>query len=433
MSALREESIGRYELLIELGRGGMAELFLGRLHGAGGFTKHVAIKRILPHLAQDPQFKELFLNEGRIAAQLSHPNVCQVFELDEANGELYLAMEYLDGVSWDHLSAVTPRGELRLTAGVLAQAAEGLHYAHGLHVIHRDVSPQNLFVTVDGICKVLDFGVSKIMTDGPRTRTGVIKGKLPYMAPEQIRGEPLDARADVFALGVCAWEALAGTRLFERATDFQIWKAITEEDVPSIVQHWPACPPLVDAVIRRALDRDRDRRQPTARQFADELRNAAGQAAEPAEIAAAVRTRCAERLAARARQVATALTQRNAGDTLEDRASIQLRKQSLVVDRDAASTVDALPRDRKATTPRSQVWIMLVVAALAAGLAATIVALVMSRRQPERVATPPPPDAAAVPEEGGGSDWGVRESLENANEQLRKARETLRGAGIEIK
>jgi len=427
VSALRDEGIGRYELLIELGRGGMAELFLGRLHGVGGFTKLVAIKRILPHLAQDPQFKELFLNEGRIAAQLSHPNVCQVFELDEHNGELYLAMEYLDGVSWDHLIAVTPRGApaLRLTAGVLAQAAEGLHYAHGLHVVHRDVSPQNLFVTVDGICKVLDFGVSKVMTEGPRTRTGVIKGKLPYMSPEQIRGEPLDPRADVFSLGVCAWEALAGTRLFDRGTDFQIWKAVTEENVPSIAAHWRECPPAIDAVIRRALERDRDRRQPSARQFADELRAAAGAAAAPPEIAHMVRTSCADRLAARAHQVATVVADRNAGSTIEDRASIQLRKQSLIVDRDAASTVDAVPRAK----PRSQLWVVIVVAVLAAGLAATIVAIVMSRGSAERVAAPATPDAAR--EEG--SDWGVGSSLDYANDQIRKAQEELRRAGIQVK
>ena len=182
------ESVGRYELLIELAKGGMAELFLGRLHGVGGFAKLVAIKRILPHLAEDKLFVEMFLNEGRIAAHLSHPNVCQVHELGEANGALFLAMEYLDGAAWDALIREQPRTPpdnittLRLVAGVIAQACEGLHYAHELRdhdgtptpVIHRDVSPQNLFITVDGACKVLDFGVSKMMKDGPRTRTGVL-------------------------------------------------------------------------------------------------------------------------------------------------------------------------------------------------------------------------------------------------------------------
>ncbi|MCW5806283.1 MAG: serine/threonine protein kinase, partial [Deltaproteobacteria bacterium] len=282
MAIPREQRIGRYELLVELGRGGMAELFLGRLVGAGGFAKLVAIKRILPHLAGDPQWRQMFLDEGRIAAHLSHPNVCQVFELDETDGgELYLVMEYLDGASWQHLLAELPREHvLPLAARVLGDAAEGLHYAHTLRdamgrptpVVHRDVSPQNLHVTVDGSCKVLDFGVSKMMTDGPRTRTGVVKGKLPYMAPEQIRGEDIDGRADVFSLGVCAWEALAGARLFDRSTDFQIWKAITEEDVPAIATRWPACPPAVDALVLRALDRDPARRPATARAFAEELR-----------------------------------------------------------------------------------------------------------------------------------------------------------------
>src|SRR5262245_54532703 len=208
---------------MELARGGMAELFLAYIEGHGGFERIVALKRILPHLTQDPQFKELFLNEGRITSRLMHQNICTVFELDEVDGELYIVMEYLDGVSWDQLIAATPPGPeaMRLTAAIVAQAAEGLHYAHSLHdldgrptpVIHRDVSPHNVFITADGTCKVLDFGVSKMMTDGPRTRTGVIKGKLPYMSPEQIRGDQIDGRADVFSLGVCVWEALAGCRL----------------------------------------------------------------------------------------------------------------------------------------------------------------------------------------------------------------------------
>jgi eukaryotic-like serine/threonine-protein kinase len=315
----RETKIGRYELLIELGRGGMAELFLGRLHGAGGFAKLVAIKRILPHLAQDKQFTELFLNEGQIAARLSHPNVCQVFELDDDNGSLYLAMEYLDGVSWDVLSKAAPQAKvLGLTAGVLAQAAEGLHYAHTLHdlegkataIVHRDVSPQNLFVTVDGLCKVLDFGVAKLMTDGPRTRSGVVKGKLPYMAPEQIRGEPVDARTDVVSLGVCAWEALANERLFDRATDFLIWKAVTEEDAPTIASRWPQCPPAVDAAVRRALDREAANRFPSARAFADALRAAVPDALGPTDIADVMRSACGDQIAARAQRVATAVSTR---------------------------------------------------------------------------------------------------------------------------
>ncbi len=460
MRALREERLGRYELLLPLGSGGMAELFLARLQGVGGFEKIVAIKRILRHYAQDPQFKEMFLNEGRIAAVLQHPNVCQTFELDEVDGELYLAMEYLEGVSWDHVIVNTPRGwpALRLTACVLAQAAEGLHYAHSLHdvagrptpVIHRDVSPQNLFVTVDGVCKVLDFGVSKMMTDGPRTRTGVIKGKLPYMAPEQIRGDGLDGRADVFSLGVCAWEALAGRRLFDRSTDFAIWKAITEEDVPPIRAYWPECPPAVEAVILRALDRDRERRQPSARDFGGALCAAAGiavSAAEVAIVAEAVRTSCGEKIMLRRQEVATAVSgKREAADTIKDgdmRLRSDVRRVDRRIEREAASTVDALPRAREpASAPavgRRSIAPFLIVAIVAAAIAAPVVILLMKRDEPAVARAAPDaavetavetvePDAAVESDD----PWGqLREGLQEVRktgEELRKLREELHGS-----
>ncbi len=477
MRALREERLGRYELLLPLGSGGMAELFLARLQGVGGFEKIVAIKRILRHYAQDPQFKEMFLNEGRIAAVLQHPNVCQTFELDEVDGELYLAMEYLEGVSWDHVIVNTPRGwpALRLTACVLAQAAEGLHYAHSLHdvagrptpVIHRDVSPQNLFVTVDGVCKVLDFGVSKMMTDGPRTRTGVIKGKLPYMAPEQIRGDGLDGRADVFSLGVCAWEALAGRRLFDRSTDFAIWKAITEEDVPPIRAYWPECPPAVEAAILRALDRDRERRQPSARYFGGALCAAAGiavSAAEVAIVAEAVRTSCGEKIMLRRQEVATAVSgKREAADTIKD-GDMRLRSDVRRVERQAASTVDALPRAREVPStadvlprareqhalaaspaaPRRSVVPFVVVAIVAAAIAAVVVGLLMKRderpivrtsadaavetAEPAAAGETADPDAAVESED----PWGqLREGLHEVRktgEELRKLRDELHGS-----
>ncbi len=370
------ESVGRYELLIELAKGGMAELFLGRLHGVGGFAKLVAIKRILPHLAEDKLFVEMFLNEGRIAAHLSHPNVCQVHELGEANGTLFLAMEYLDGASWDALIRDQPRTPpgnmqtLRLVAGVISQACEGLHYAHELRdhdgtptpVIHRDVSPQNLFITVDGACKVLDFGVSKMIKDGPRTRTGVLKGKLPYMSPEQIQGETVDARSDVFALGVVVWEALAGTSLFDRDTDFLIWKAITEAPIPPLAPH--GYPPEIDDVLAKALTRDRNERFPTARAFGEALRLAAGQiggAYDDGEIAVALKAACGVRITERAREVASVVTQRRskpateptAADTIQDDAAestagstISLRSEPVRITRERDEEGDDRPARR---------------------------------------------------------------------------------------
>ncbi len=368
----RAKTFGRYELLLELGHGGMAELYLARLVGVGGFTRLVAIKRILPHLARDKQFVELFLNEGRIAAQLAHPNVCQVYELAETDGELYLAMEYLDGVSWDELLASIPPTEpirLPLTAGALAQIAEGLHYGHQLRdahgqptpVIHRDVSPQNLFVTVDGVCKVLDFGVAKMTASGPRTRTGVLKGKIPYMSPEQIRGEPLDPRADVFALGVVAWEALTGERLFDRESDFLVWKAIDEEPIPTVTSRRPELPPAIDAVIARALERDRDRRYASTRELAAALSAIAPSSFGAPQIANVVRSACAARLAGRAAMLAEVAHEPSPADTIEDAAataSLRVRNRSVTI-----------------TRPRRRRWPWLAAGAAIVAIAAIAVAV----------------------------------------------------------
>jgi serine/threonine-protein kinase len=449
----REDRIGRYELLIELGHGGMAELFLGRLHGAGGFAKLVAIKRILPHLAKDAEFTAMFLDEGRIASRLSHPNVCQVFELDDAEGDLFLAMEYLDGVGWDRLLAETNKGipPLELAAGVLAQAADGLHYAHTLRdiegnltpIVHRDVSPQNLFVTVDGVCKVLDFGVSKMMTDGPRTKSGVVKGKLPYMAPEQIRGEPVDARTDVFSLGVCLWEALAHDRLYDRATDFLIWKAVTEEDAPLITTRWPKCPVAVEGLIKRALAREPSERIASAREFAEELRAAVPQLASATQIGETLRAACGEQLAQRSKQVASAISARSSGpiaaratplerptpdpsesaavtmqsgrsaaltmddkpraldpgETTDLRSPVRLRDKSHVVERDAPPPPDPT-LDHLEVAAEKHNRIGLIIGGIAAALVLVVVIVVATRGSSTAPSTPPgnPPAPAITPD-----------------------------------
>jgi serine/threonine protein kinase len=335
VGALQPQAIGRYELLLELGRGGMAVLYLARAQGVGGFSKLFAIKQILPHLAVDPPFVDMFLNEGRIAARLSHPNLCPVFELGQDRSELFLVMEYLDGVPWEALAAVAPRDArgLALTAGVLAQACEGLHYAHTFRdvdgtltpIVHRDVSPQNLFVSGDGVCRVLDFGVSKIASDRRRTGTGLLKGKLPYMAPEQIHGEPVDPRADIWAMGVVLWEALTGERLFDRDTDFLTYQAIAGAAIPSVNAPVPGSagargagglrhPAAIDAVIARALGRDRDTRYPTARDLARDLQRVAadaGGAATREQIADAVVALCGDKLDARRRAIAAAISSRS--------------------------------------------------------------------------------------------------------------------------
>ncbi len=367
MGLARPTPFGRYELLAELGRGGMAEVFAARMVSVGGFSKSFAIKRMLPHLAQDAQFVTMFTQEARIAARLAHPNICQVFELGQVDDELFIAMELLDGVAWDRVLALDGAAELRLVSGVIVQAAEGLHYAHELRdevglpapVIHRDVSPQNLFVTSEGVCKLLDFGVAKALSEGPHTRTGVLKGKLPYMSPEQIRGEPLDGRADVFALGVVAWESLTGERLFERPTDFLVWKAIGEEPIPTVTSRRPQLPAAIDAVIARALARDRELRYATARDFASALVQVGGMML-PREIAEALRGTCAVLRAPRA-----PVAERSAASTIEDgpasTVSMKMRRDAVIVER-----------------PRPRRWpVFVAVATIAA--AAIAIALVVTR------------------------------------------------------
>jgi len=282
LAARDDRRFGKYTLVAKLAIGGMAEIFLARLSGAAGFEKLVCIKRILPQYARDPQFVSMFLAEARIAAQISHPNVCQVFELGEIDGRYFIAMEYLEGVPLAAFRRPDLYGappEARLIAGLISQAAEGLHHAHQLkrpdgtpmEVVHRDVSGNNMFATVDGVVKVLDFGIAKVQDASVRTSTGSVKGTYAYMAPEQLRGEKLDRRTDVFALGIVAWELLAQRHLFKRETDFLTFQAITTDRIADVCELRPDVPPDVGAAIAKALARETGERWATARQFGEAL------------------------------------------------------------------------------------------------------------------------------------------------------------------
>lgn len=351
-----EEALGRYRLIARLGHGGMADVFLARLVGPGGFEKLVAVKRMLPSLSDDRRFVAMFLNEGRIASQLDHPNVCHVYELDEADGTLFLAMEFLRGLPWSEIVPAIPDQPrttlVRFIAGVMAQACEGLHHAHTvvgvdglpLPIVHRDVSPTNLFVTNEGIVKLLDFGVSKVLTESSKTATGVIKGKLPYMSPEQLRNLPVDARSDIFSLAAVTWEALAGRVLFERDSDYKTMMAVADADVPALPGHDPITERL-DGVLRRALARSPTRRHGSAREFADDLRQAIAAWGAPmmaSEIQAHVSTWLGPSLLRRGRELAVLV---GAWQPFEDMAEgrtyihapvpvagVRLRDVSLAVD-----------------------------------------------------------------------------------------------------
>ena len=314
-------SFGKYTLLTRLATGGMAEIFVARLKGVAGFEKQVVIKRILPHLVDEDGFVQMFLDEARIAARISHPNVCQVYELGEVDGQYFIAMEYLEGTSLmvllKKLIRLKQNLDPALVAGVVAQACEGLHHAHELKgdagesigVVHRDVSPQNLFLTGDGVVKVLDFGIAKAAGASAKTRTGTVKGKYAYMSPEQLKGEALDRRSDVFALGVVTYEALTVKRLFYRETDFLIFKAIAEEDIPQVRAVRPDVPGDLNDTVARALSRAKDARFPSARAYGDAITRAVsriGGVLGSAQIGEVVRALMGEEMAAERAQIAAA-------------------------------------------------------------------------------------------------------------------------------
>ena len=277
------EFLGKYRLLARLGTGGMAEVLLGRLEGPAGFSKHFAIKRMRPELTSHREFVDLFLEEARTASLLAHANICQVNELNVDGGDYFMVLEYLDGIAVSSAlikQLSDPRAlPIPFLVGVVQQACEGLHYAHGVadehgipyNIVHRDISPPNLFITTGGVVKVLDFGISKSRDSVVKTLTGQIRGKFAYMSPEQLRGEKLDQRSDVFSLAIVMFELLTGRRLFRRKTRLEVFKAIVREPIPAPIEAREDLPPRLSAVVARALGRNREERYDSARAFGEAL------------------------------------------------------------------------------------------------------------------------------------------------------------------
>ncbi len=270
--ATDETRLGRYRLRARLAQGGMAELFLALQEGPAGFEKEVVIKRILPELREDPRFVAMFLDEARIAAQLSHPNIVQLTDFGEVNGTWFLCMERLVGLNLSQILRAYRKARrpfpIPIAAMIVSAVCDGLHYAHtradeqgqAYGIIHRDVSPSNLFVTYQGAVKVLDFGIAKARSQTFLSQAGQIKGKFHYMSPEQVLGRDLDARSDVFSIGVVLFELLTGVRPF------------TADETPALIQAVAAgrvdapgtlrvdLPPELGAIVLRALAPDRARR-----------------------------------------------------------------------------------------------------------------------------------------------------------------------------
>jgi eukaryotic-like serine/threonine-protein kinase len=314
--------VGRYALFDELAAGGMAKVHLGRLLGPVGFGRTVAIKRLHAHYLKDPEFITMFMDEARIVARIRHPNVVPMVDVVQSSAGLLLVMEYVHGESLSKLMrssrAAREKTSPKICATVLHGALLGLHAAHEtkgptgqlLNVVHRDVSPQNIMVGIDGVARMLDFGIAKAAGRSQVTREGQIKGKLAYMSPEQIRGQ-VDRRADVFAASVVLWEALAGRRLHEGSKDVEIVTRVVQGKFPKPSQ-FADLPPEVDEVVLRGLAVDPNKRYATAREMAIDLERKVG-LAPASEIAAWV-----ERIAHKV------LAERSANVAAMERAAVDL-------------------------------------------------------------------------------------------------------------
>ncbi len=289
------ERLGRYQLVRKLATGGMAEVFLARSEGPMGFEKTFVLKRILPHLAQSKGFVEMFLSEARLAALLNHPNLVQVFELGEDGGNYFLAMEYIEGLN---LRSISKRAQLKgrtwshpLVAKMGAWVCEGLAYAHEfahpttgekLHLVHRDISPDNIMMSRSGAVKVLDFGIAKAVGQLHHTQSGVLKGKISYMSPEQLLAQPVDHRADIFSLGAVLFELVTGERPFAGNSDALLMKAIVQADARPARQLNPEVPEALAEVLDKALAKSPSQRYGSCREMQADLEKYVAAQEEPA-------------------------------------------------------------------------------------------------------------------------------------------------------
>ncbi len=267
---------GKYTLIDRIAVGGMAEIFLARQTGLEGFEKTIVIKRIRPHLSKQQSFVNMFLHEAKLAAQLSHPSIAQIYDLGKIGDTFFIAMEYIFGRD---MRRVIPKADsmgipfpMVYALKIASSVCEGLYYAHQkadnygnpLNIVHRDVTPENIFVSFDGTVKILDFGIAKAATQVEQTRAGEIKGKLAYMSPEQVVGKTLDARSDIFSLGVVLYEWITDLRLFTGDNEVAILKSISEGKIYAPSYFKADVPEGVERILMKALSKDREKRYQTA-------------------------------------------------------------------------------------------------------------------------------------------------------------------------
>ncbi|MBN2498224.1 MAG: serine/threonine protein kinase [Deltaproteobacteria bacterium] len=413
------QTLGKYELLARIARGGMAEIYLARQTGLAGFEKLVVVKKILSHLAEEKQFVEMFLDEAIIAAKLNHPNVVQIYDLGKEGEDYYIAMEYLEGESLGFLLVEAKKRHILLphemAAGIVSQVCDGLAYAHALKntdgeplgIVHRDISPQNVIILFTGVVKLVDFGIANAAHKIHKTRTGAVKGKLSYMSPEQCLGAEVDARSDIFSLGAILWELLAGQRLFKRNTDPAVIRAIVDEPIARVCDARDDVPAELARIVDRALAREPDERFQSADEmgaalqafirasgrpagvkdlaaFVDEV--LAGRARTKQELLEEVRKKGIEGVSLRMLKPGSGSLPSRAGDELEEDEDEPGDEQELeTLLREAPAERRPEPR----TGRRTLVWLLS--AALGALVLAGVSWLLLGLEEPRAGAEIPPP------------------------------------------
>ncbi|AKF06639.1 serine/threonine-protein kinase [Sandaracinus amylolyticus] len=396
------DTLGSYTVLAHLRTGGMASLYLARRRGAAGFRKLVAIKVVRAGLSESSAMIRMFVHEARIAAHLAHPNVVHVEELGESAGLFYLVMEYVHGCSLSQLLRTLSKRERRLSVraavAIAMRAAEGLAAVHdardeagrALDIVHRDVSPQNVLISVQGHVKLIDFGVAKTRLGDAESSAG-IKGKIAYMAPEQARAEDVDARADQYALGVMLWEMLTGRRMLASAGDLEMLKAAADPKVESPRTYATAVSPALEAVVMRALARDREGRFASVREMRRALAAAVPEAlaVESEAIAELVQSAVGDDLARVIAELPDEATRALAGEGARGPRSVDEVLATLTAPA-SASHVSVASESTSARRVGGRVALALVAVAIGAAAGTWFAS------EPERVVESAPPVVSAV-------------------------------------
>ena len=280
---------GKYLLLDRINVGGMAEVFKAKAFGVEGFERLVAVKRILPNIAEDEEFITMFIDEAKIAGQLNHANICQIFDLGKVDDSFFIALEFVQGKDlraiYDLCKAKpginegSPAMPIGQACFVMMKACEGLDYAHNkkdqnqqeIHLVHRDVSPQNILISYEGEVKLIDFGIAKAAGKASKTQQGILKGKFGYMSPEQVRGLPLDRRSDIFSIGICLYEMLTAERLFIGESDFSTLEKVRNVEILPPSTYNRRIPEELERICLKALAKDVEDRYQNAIDMHDDL------------------------------------------------------------------------------------------------------------------------------------------------------------------